>query len=181
MKRTRFLSRLLPLLLAAVLPLASALATATPQRSTPRVTVDWTNPADFSDTRYNPGFPRERPEQWLGRLARYLSQRAERRLPPGDRLSVTFLDLQRAGIVEPWRGPQWSDIRIVKDPYSPWIKLRFTLTDADGRVLDQGERTLRDPLFLHRAGSLRGEPLGFEKRLLDTWLRREFPAPGAPR
>lgn len=181
MKHNRFPRRPLPLLLAALLPLAGTLAMAATEAPPPRVTVNWTNPADFSDTRYNPGFPRQRPEQWLGALARHLSQRAERRLPPGDRLSVTFTDIQRAGITVPGRGQRWSDIRIVKDPYSPWIKLRFTLTNADGQVLDEGERTLRDLTFMHRATSLNNEPLNFEKHLLDTWLRQEFPTAGAPR
>ena len=166
-----------PLLIAAALSVASPLATAlSNNQAAPRVVVTWTDPAAFADVRYDPGFTLEKPEQWLGTLARYLQQRADRRLPPGQHLSVTFTDVQRAGIREPWRGPQWSDIRIVKDPYSPRIDLRFTLTDANGQVLDEGSRTLRDLAFLHRGGPLGDDPLRFEKRLLDDWLRREFRA-----
>lgn len=176
MKPIRFLLHPLPLLIAAVLAVASPWATAVPDHpASPRVTVTWTNPAAFSDARYDQGFSRRNPEQWLGTLARYVQQRAARRLAPGQHLAVTFTDVQRAGIHEPWRGPLWSDVRIVKDPYAPSIDLRFTLTDANGKVLDEGRRTLRDLAFLHRGGRLGDDPLHFEKRLLDDWLQREFP------
>ena len=174
MKPFRF--RPLPLLLTAALGVTAPLAATTTDTAPARIVVTWTNPAEFTDVRYDTSFSRQSPEQWLGSLARYLQQRAEQRLPPGQHLDVTFTDIQRAGIYEPWRGPQWSDIRIVKDPYSPRIDLRFTLTDANGKVVDEGTRTLRDLAFLHRNLPLGSDPLRFEKRLLDDWLRREFPS-----
>ncbi|NCT66872.1 MAG: DUF3016 domain-containing protein [Rhodanobacteraceae bacterium] len=178
MKPIRLLSRPLPLLLTAALGIATPLMAAATDAAAPHVVVTWTNPAKFTDVRYDTSLSRQDPEQWLGELARYLQQRAEQRLPPGEHLDVTFTDIQRAGMYEPWRGPQWNDIRIVKDVYSPRIDLRFTLTGADGKVLEEGTRTLRDLAFLHRDLPLGGDPLRFEKRLLDDWLRREFaPAP----
>lgn len=145
-----------------------------------RVTVDWTDPANFSDTRFNPGLNRNHPEQWLGQLSRHLQQRADRVLPPGDRLAVTFTDVQRAGTYEPWRGPQWSDVRIIKDAFPPSIDLHFTLTDAQGRTVAEGDRKLRDLGFLQRGAPLDTDPLRFEKRLLDDWLRREFGTAAKP-
>ena len=64
----------------------------------------------------------------------------------------------------------------------PSIDLHFTLTAADGTTLSEGQRSLRDPAFLSR-GVLysRDDPLRFEKRLLDEWLRREFPQARASR
>ena len=144
-----------------------------------RVNVDWTDPHAFSDTRDNPGIRQMRPEQWLALLSRHLERSADRILPAGERLDVTFTDIDRAGRVEPWRGPEWNDVRIVKDIYPPRIDLRFTLTGADGRVLASGERRLRDSAFLMRSTPDDSDPLRFEKRLLDDWLRREFrPARG---
>ena len=53
------------------------------------------------------------------------------------------------------------------------------LHGADGAVLAQGERRLADPGFLQGAARLDdSDPLRFEKRLIDDWLRREFPAGG---
>ncbi|HEU4663181.1 MAG TPA: DUF3016 domain-containing protein [Dokdonella sp.] len=139
-----------------------------------RVTVQWTDPHAFSDTRDNPGIRQMRPEEWLALLATHLERRAERVLPAGERLDVTFTDVDRAGRVEPWRGPEWNDVRIVKDIYPPRIDLRFTVTAADGRVIAEGERKLRDSAFLMRSTPDDSDPLRFEKRLLDDWLRKEF-------
>jgi hypothetical protein len=68
-------------------------------------------------------------------------------------------------------------VRVVKDIYPPRIDLRFRLTDADGRTLSEGERSLRDSAFLTRDGLDSNDPLRFEKRLLDSWLRKEFATP----
>jgi hypothetical protein len=162
--------------LALTVACASAVHTSTPDS---RVTVDWTNPADFVEVRENPGSRPARPEEWLAQLARHLQSRAERVLPPGQHLHVTITDVKRAGRYEPWRGPQWDDIRIIKDIYPPRIDLRYTLTGSDGTRLREGERTLRDLAFLSRGTLSRDDPLRYEKRLLDDWLRREFAPPRA--
>lgn len=143
-----------------------------------RVQVDWTDPQKFADLRENPvGSPATRnPEEWVQTLARWLQTRADSFVPPGDRLRVTFTDIRRAGSYEPWRGPQWTDVRIIKDIYPPRIDLRFTLTDAHGATVAEGERQLRDLAFLQRNVLDTTDPLRYEKRLLDDWLRKEFPA-----
>ena len=165
------------LFLAGSVALASA-ATAPSPAAAERVRVDWTNPGDFAEAKENPGFGigRQTPEEWLPELAKHLQTRADRVLPAGERLAVTFTNVKRAGTYEPWRGPQWDDVRIVKDIYPPRISLHFTLTSANGATLSEGDRSLRDPAFLSR-GLLyaQDDPLRFEKRLLDDWLRREFP------
>ena len=89
-------------------------------------------------------------------------------------LRVTVTDVDMAGDFEPWRGPRFDDVRIVKDIYPPRIELRFRLLDANGSVLREGERTLRDSAFLMRDGAHETDSLRFEKRLLDQWLRKEF-------
>jgi hypothetical protein len=147
-----------------------------------RVQVTWTNPADFSEAKESngSGLGREPPDQWLGDLAKHLRYRAERVLPTGQSLQVTFTNVQRAGTYEPWRGPQWDDVRIIKDLYPPRIDLKFTLTDASG-VVREGTRVLRDPSFMQRGLLNESDPLRFEKRMLDDWLRREFPDGGDAR
>jgi hypothetical protein len=158
--------------------LASACASAPREPADSRVQVDWTAPEAFADVRENPGSSvgRQRPEDWLPLLARHLRNRAGGMLPPGEHLAVTFTDIKRAGSYEPWRGPQWNDVRVVKDIYPPRIDLRFSLTDASGKVLAEGERKLTDPGYLTRGTIDNDDPLRYEKRMLDEWLRREFPA-----
>lgn len=140
-----------------------------------RVSVDWTDPAQFTELKHYRSVRDFRPADWLDPLAQYLRTRAERVLPAGERLEVTFTDVQRAGSYEPWHGPRLDDVRIVRDIYPPRIDLRFRLLDGSGAVLREGERTLRDSAFLMRDGAHETDSLRFEKRLLDQWLRKEFP------
>ena len=170
------------LLAAAALAFASA-ASAAPQTADSRVQVDGTKPDDFSEAKQYPGtgLGRQSPDEWLNDLAKHVRYRAERVLPQGDDLHVTFTNVQRAGTYEPWRGPQWNDVRIIKDIYPPRIDLTFTLTDASGAVVKEGKRELRDPAFLQRGILNETDPLRFEKRMLDDWLRSEFPNASAAR
>ena len=148
-------------------PLALAAAEAT-------VKVDWTDPAKFADTRQSMCTSSIKPEEWLADLARHVESRAARRLAAGQRLEITITDIRRAGQCEPWRGAQASDIRIIKEPYSPRIDLRYSLIGADGKVLREGTEQLRDLAFLQRGTMNANDPLRFEKRMLDDWLRKTF-------
>jgi hypothetical protein len=174
MKSFRHASSRLSVLAGVVSALIGVSTLAAPQPLPERIQVSWSNPADFADTQENYGVDRERPEEWLSQLARHLRYRADRALPSGQQLDVIFTDVKRAGAFEPWRGPRWDEIRIIKDIYPPRIDLRYTLTGADGTVLGEGERKLRDPAFLSGATPNAQDPLRYEKRLLDDWLRREF-------
>lgn len=138
-----------------------------------RVSVDWTDPAQFTELKHYHSHRDARPADWLEPLARHLRARAERVLPLGQRLEVTFTDVQRAGQYEPWHGPRWSDVRVVKDIYPPRIDLRFKLFDANGKMIREGTRKLRDPGFLTDSISTSdSDSLRYEKALLDRWLRK---------
>ncbi len=82
--------------------------------------------------------------------------------------------MQRAGGFEPWRGPQAADVRIVRDIYPPRIDLRFKLLGADGKLLREGSRQLRDASFMMRPDLYPNDPLRYEKTLLDDWVRAEL-------
>ena len=170
------------ILLTIGIALASAASADQPQASS-RVQINWTAPADFSESKesYGNGLGRQSPDEWLGDLAKHLRYRAERILPQDERLQVTFTNVQLAGTYEPWRGPRWDDVRIIKNIYPPRIDLKFTLTDANGAVVKEGERQLRDPAFMQRGILNETDPLRFEKRMLDDWLRAEFPDRGDAR
>lgn len=145
-----------------------------------KVNIDWTRPADFSESKNyaGTGLGRQDPDEWLSDLANHLRYRAERVLPEGDHLAVTFTNVQLAGTYEPWRGPRWDDVRVIKNIYPPRIDLKFTLTGTSGAVVREGERKLRDPAFMQRGILNETDPLRFEKRMLDDWLRSEFTAGG---
>ena len=159
-----------------MLPVIARSSTAT---TSDRITVEWTNPDDFAEMRQNPGpwIGRPSASEWLPELAKSLRERADGVLAPGQHLDVTFTDIKRAGAFEPWRGPRWDDIRIVKDIYPPRIDLRFKLTDATGATLREGNAILRDPAFMSRDLPNASDPLRYEKRMLAAWVQREFTTP----
>ncbi len=141
------------------------------------VQVAWNDPTGFREVVYGRDLIDTRRGVWVEQLALYLRTRAEGRLPPGERLDVTFLDIDRAGEYEPWLGPRFDDVRMMRDIYPPRISLDFRRLDASGAVIDAGRRQLTDMAYLSRASMLRdNDPLRYEKVLLDDWLRREFKA-----
>lgn len=143
------------------------------------VSVRWEDPAGFSEIRYSHNSAESRRGNWVEELALYLRQRAEPRLPPGERLEVDITDIERAGDYEPWHGPQLHDVRIMRDYYPPRLSLRFRRTDASGRVIAEGERRLSDSGYLMGGAPLgnSNDPLRFEKDMIDRWLRRELTRP----
>ena len=139
------------------------------------VSIDWTDPAQFSDIRYSGNRWEAKRGNWVEQLAQHLRKSALKRLPPGESLQVTITDIKRAGDYEPWHGLQMQDVRFMRDIYPPRVSLQFTLTDAQGQVIDQGERKLVDSSYLYGGTRLSDtDPLRYEKRLLDDWLRREL-------
>lgn len=145
------------------------------------VSVDWTDPNEFSDIRHSGNRWAAQRGNWVEQLARHLQTRAAARLPQGERLEVTITDIMRAGQYEPWRGPNLQDARIVREIYPPRMSLTFKRLDANGAVIDEGTRTLRNSGFLMSASSVgTSDPLRFEKNMIDDWIRREFsPQTGA--
>lgn len=143
------------------------------------VSVRWADPAQFSEIRYSHNRTESRRGNWVQALAEHLRQQAQKRLPPGDRLDVDIVDIERAGDFEPWHGPRFYDTRFMRDLYPPRITLTFRHTRADGTVVAEGERKLSDPGYLmgSTGSAFSSDPLRYEKNLIDRWLTRELPRP----
>ena len=177
-------SRILPLLAALALGLAACATTPTgmlapdaPRALTAQgpVSVAWADPAGFTEFRFSGNRWAAAQGNWLQDLAEYMRKRAEQQLPAGHRLELTIVDLTRAGQYEPWRDLQMQDARIVRDIYPPRMTVEFRQLDAAGKVVAEGERKITDQAFLTNASPMHGnDPLRFEKRMVDSWLRREF-------
>lgn len=138
------------------------------------VSVDWTDPAEFTELRFSGNRWEAQRGNWVENLAQHLRDSAERQLQPGQRLAVTITDIQRAGSFEPQRPAQMDNVRILRDIYPPRVSLNFKLTDADGAILSEGEQRLVDHGYLSRSSFGSSDPLRHEKQLLDDWVRREF-------
>lgn len=138
------------------------------------VSVSWDDPAQFTDIRYSPNKWEAARGTWVRDLAEYLRKEASKALQPGQTLDAHITDIQRAGEYEPWHGPSADHIRVMKDIYPPRLTFDFTLRDADGRVIDQGQRKLTDLGYLVGARPMEHDPLRYEKRMINQWIHREF-------
>lgn len=151
---------------ATLLAIAPALAAAPP------VEVVFVNPDKFTDAGRT--FDAAERERNLEGLRRHLANRAAARLGAGETLRVSFTDVDLAGSYEA-RQTYSHEVRIVRDAYPPRIELDFRVARADGSVVKEGHRTLRDLNFMTGSSNrYTGDALSFEKVLLDEWLEREF-------
>lgn len=139
-----------------------------------RAEVRFVEPEKFTDVRADMmGSDKDR-DYYLEMLREHLEERVAKMLPAGHKLVVAVFDVDMAGEFEPWRGPRFQDIRIVKDIYPPRVTLEFQLLDPRGEVVAQGRRELRDLTFMMNLSINRNDSLRHEKQLLDEWLREEF-------
>ena len=110
---------------------------------------------------------------YLELLTKHLIRRGKQFVPAGQQLAVTITNLDMAGSYDPSRSKP-GGLRIVTDVYPPRIDLIFTLTGADGSVVAEGRRELRDIDFMTTTFAYRGDTMRHEKALLDNWLISEF-------
>ncbi|MGV8923295.1 MAG: DUF3016 domain-containing protein [Thermomonas sp.] len=175
----------LPLAAALMLGLASCASTgqtgmlaADAPRALPEsgpVSVTWNDPETFTEFRQSSNRWAASEGDWLQDLAQHMRKRAQQQLVPGEHLELTIVDIERAGRYEPWHRPDMQNVRIVRDMYPPRMTVAFRLHDATGAVVDEGERKLSDPAFLLNVSPINvTDPLRYEKRMVDAWLRREL-------
>ena len=139
------------------------------------VAVQWSDPSEFTDLKFSGNRWRAAQGDWVRQLAEHLRETTVKRLPDGERMEVTITDIGRAGRYEPWQGIQMQDVRILRDHYPPSMKLEFRHYGADGSVLAEGTRELRDTGYLMGGSNIGGhENLYYEKRMIDEWVRDEL-------
>lgn len=159
------------LLLAAVLITGSAFAGDSDSKAS-NVTVTFQESDKFTDARSS--FGSETDEGYLKMLSEHVQKTATKRLAAGQKLEVTFTDIDLAGDFIPGN-VRTQDVRIIKEIYIPRMKLTFKLIDADGKVVKEGERKLSDMNFMMNANVIgRNETLFYDKTLLSDWINKEF-------
>ena len=140
-----------------------------------KVEVVFSHPENFTDAAQSQRGSGIGLEANLAILQDYIVSRASSLVPAGDKLTLTFTDIDLAGEYEPWR-TNAHDVRIVKDIYTPKMTLSFKLTDSSGKVVKEGDRHLTNLNFMMDILPLteRDEPLAYDKALVGDWLRDEF-------
>jgi len=150
---------------------AAASALAAPAAEPPRVEVTFDHPERFTDIK-DAYVPSDRGEQaLLEQIRAFIVSRATPMVPEGFRLAMTFSDIDLAGEYEPWRGPEWDMVRIIRPVYPPAFRFTFAVTDRSGKVVRQGSEFLRDVSFQYRSVFDESDGLRYEKAALEDWLR----------
>jgi hypothetical protein len=139
------------------------------------VEVNFDNPAEFTDFTQSYSSRDYGQDGLMDQFREFLQERIAPRLAAGQRVVVTFKDIDLAGDFEPWRGPRADDIRIVKDIYVPRVKLEFRLLNADGTVAAEGQRDLKNLGFMMSSPFPQSDSLRWDKDMLNSWIRSEFP------
>jgi len=133
------------------------------------VTVDYVKPDEFIDM---PRSPQDR-ERILKEVRQHF-EKLGKDLPEGQDLNITITDLDLAGRLEPRR---WAmdDIRIMRGGADwPTIELSYTL-EQNGQVLKSGSDRLKNMMYQQRINKYTGgEPLRYEKQMIDDWFQKEI-------
>jgi Protein of unknown function (DUF3016) len=148
---------------------AGALRASDAATAAPRTEVIFDHPENFMDVKDQMTPTEKGRDSILASIRNHLVERTAPMIPDGYKLTVTFTDIKLAGDFEPWRGPQWDEVRIVKDIYPPYFKFSYQVTDPSGRVVKSGQESIRDMDFQDRIVLDTNDPLRYEKQILDDW------------
>lgn len=139
------------------------------------ITVNFPNSDKYTECRESMNGPTS--EYYLGLLRDHLKDKAPQYLQKGEKLTVTFNDIDLAGDFLPSGRPDSDRIRIIKAIYRPRMDINFQVVGADGKVVKEGQRTLMnldyqmDSALQQTTGN---PPLFYDKRVLTLWLDNEF-------
>ena len=164
----------LPLITLLGLVAGSAALAASADKAASAVQVTFAAPEKFTDVKDDYMDTAQGRDALLDELKQHITTRAANYLTAGQRLEITVTDVDLAGDFEPWRGTHFQDVRIVKDLYPPRVSLQFRLLNADGTVLSEGKRQLQELGYLMTIAMPTGDPLRYDKEMLNDWLRQEF-------
>ena len=137
-------------------------------KAAPQVNVSFIEPEKFTDLQST----WLRDADLLSVLSEHLQMLGQKHLGETQVLDIAITDIDLAGSLEyHWR---LSPLRVMRDISSPRISLRWRLGLTDAMT----EVTLRDMAYLSRINRYPdGDPLRYEKLMLDDWFKRTFPTP----
>ena len=165
--------------LALALGLGVAAATAAAADPAAIVQVRFDQPERFVDVGFTAADPPRVRVGLLKELGRYVERDAAAHVPAGMRLEITVTEVDMAGAYR--QGPGGGgQMRVIHESTPPRIDLAFVLRGADGTIVREGRRELRNPQFMFGSPPS-SAPLRHERELVADWLEREFaPAGKAP-
>ena len=107
----------------------------------------------------------------LKELQRHFDKLAEK-LPAGQQLKISVIDIGLAGRVEPHKLAGHHDVRVLRGG-ADWPMMKFTWQiEANSKVQKSGQADINDMNYLRGFNRYNAsEPLRHEKKMLDDWFR----------
>lgn len=147
---------------------------ASTEQTDSRVTVNFPNAENYTDFKDSLSGTERGREDYEYMLRRTISETATAVLKEGQRLTITFNDIDLAGDFLPSARTGYN-IRVVKEIYAPRMNFHFVLADANGAVLKEGDRNLLDTSFMYNTDIIdRNQELFHDKSMIKNWIRREL-------
>jgi Protein of unknown function (DUF3016) len=147
----------------------AAHSSAASTKTSENVTVEFQDPENFTDVRDSHTNLTSTAD--LNELRDYVQRIAAPHLDAGTKLTVTFIDVDLAGMIRQDK----DNIRIMTATTFPRAHLKFQLAGADGTIIKEGERKLTDLDYQQSARLIgRDDPLFYDKQMLRDWITKEF-------
>ena len=145
-----------------------------PPPAAPKVKLTFVNWEKFTDIVVDGTTNKIGSDLIFGELNRHLAILAKRHLLPGQTLVIAFRDIDLAGAVEPWRGPDFGKVRYLRDTQPPRLVFDYQLLDATGAVVKEGSEKLTNLTFRYQTPAIDRDLTNFEKQLLTDWMSDTF-------
>lgn len=171
----------LRLLLAALCLLGSTtpgLRAAPEPANAPKIKLTFVNAEQFTDILVDGMISKSGTDLVFSELNRHLAMLARRHLAPGQTLVLSVRDIDLAGVVEPWRGPDFGRVRYLRDTHPPRLAFDYQLLGADGTVAQEGAERLTNLTFRYQISTTTTrDTTYYEQQLLTDWMGATFAAP----
>ncbi len=107
-------------------------------------------------------------------LSEHFQKLAAARLPAGQTLKIDLLEINRAGEMDMRHGMP-DEVRVLREVTWPQMDFTFEVLEG-GKALKTGKAALSDMNYLHGTSARYndGDPLRYEKPMIDKWFDAEF-------
>jgi hypothetical protein len=139
--------------------------------NTPAATsVSFTKPEAYVDVAFS---PRDRDDEL--KILREHFEKLGAKLPAGQDFKVEVLDVDLAGRVDPSIRGGSRDLRVLRGGADwPMVQFRYTV-EQSGKAIKTGEARVSDMNYLNHFNRYpSGEPMRYEKAMLDDWFKKEI-------
>src|SRR5262249_15728287 len=126
--------------------------------------ITFAHPDRYTDAKLHGDYGTRSWQPAVDGIGAYLKRLGDRYLERGQVLAIEVLDIDLAGLIDPFRS---YSVRFMSPATWPRIKVRYTLAQ-NGRTLMRSEETISDLEYLsNAAGRSSSDPLRYEKAMLD--------------